>query len=254
MRVSALIALALMASPAPAHDQDAKVVPQFVGVWDKAPDLACSRGIGITHNSYGFALAVLYSLSYGKDASDRAAEIKPAFARAGDMTSLMTELLRISKEQALDFACAEVPIASFNQPSTDTMTRMVAQNILFTWHEQIGLNDRLDGFIKSLGTMKPADMADRMSTLQVDRENLGKSLDPVITLVLLKLVDEKRIGPTNTLPYLTINKVQKAELIEKVHEYFPDVDKHEQKDIDRTTIDASLYLYMLTTHKASNED
>jgi|SRR5579859_1000505 len=253
MRVAALVALGLMASSAVARDQDAKVLPQFVGVWDKTPSLTCTRTIGITNDSYGFALAVLYSLSYGKDASDRAAEIKPALANAGDMVSLMTELLRISKEQASDFACAEVPLASFNQPSTDTMTRMVSQNILFTWHQQIGLNDRLNSFTKNLGTMTPADMADRMSTLQVDRGNLWNSLGPVINFVLLRLVDDKKVGPENTLLYLTISKLQKAELIAKVREYFPGVDKQDQKDMDPATFDASLYLYLLTTRKASDE-
>jgi hypothetical protein len=253
MWVTTLVSIAMTASSVVVHDQDSKVLPQFVGVWDKAADMTCTRDIGVTHDRYGFALATLVALSYAKDANDRGAEVEPAVNSVHDITSVMTELLHINKRQSADVACAEVPFAAFNQPSTDITTRMVAQNFLFTWHQQIQLNDRMNSVTKNLQKIQPSDMADKMSSLQIDRENLWKTLYPMMSLVLLPLIDNKRVSSSHTLPYLLINKVQKTALVAKVREFFPDVEKQKPKDMDPPTFAASLYLALFKGHKASDE-
>jgi hypothetical protein len=253
MRAVVLLTLAMMSSAAIAKDPDVGIVPEFIGAWDPVPSSNCVRALGETHDRYGLALATLYSLSYAKTAIDRSAEIKPAMEGVQNMTDLMTRLLRVTKQQSADFSCSQLMLASFNQPSNDPLIRIAAQNLIFKYHRHILLNNRLNIVTKELESIKPAKYADTMSTIQVERELLCKSMWNTIDFVSLNLVDYKRTNAKKESWYLLINKSQKSRTISIVREWFPEAFKHDLKNMDEATYDASLYVTFMNSHKASDE-
>jgi hypothetical protein len=169
------------------------------------------------------------------------------------MTGLMTELLRISKSSSNDYRCAEVPLGAFNQPATDATKRLIAQSAIFSLHQQIQLDDRLNAFTKKLGTLSQAEMADEMSSMQVERDKIWHSLVPVIEVVLLSLEDDKRLNKNGNIDRLNITLAQKQALAGKVVRLFPGAAGDDPDHMNMPTFLASLYLVLLNGHKAADE-
>lgn len=237
--------MALAIAPAP--------VENFIGVMDPNAELMCTRAADEPRTPYGFANAVLNSLTYARDAADRALEIPQVTKQVSDPTALMTELLRISKTSTDDYMCAESALSNFNQNGVDPTERMSAQNMLVALHEHIGLNRDLEALIKRMGNEKPAEVADQMSTMQVRRSEIFHSMLPTVQIALLMLEDDNHPNKDGNIDRLLLSSSQKNELEAKVQSEFPELANQDQMKDNYAAFLASAYLVLLKSHLAADQ-
>ena len=182
---------------------------------------ACSLIVSEPPTPYGFAKATLVSLWYARTAANRADEIKKAANESNNMFSLVTGLMRVTKTATNDFLCARHSLRSFIGKDADETMRTAADFLMLVYSGHIAINDQMLELYKNLGDVGPA-LADKISTLQVERDKRWSDLVPAASMALLMMVDTKRTDDPNKTTRLVITKEQKQSLLRFIDSHFPE--------------------------------
>jgi hypothetical protein len=170
----------------------------------------------------GFARATAISLWYAKKAAERGNEMEQAAQEADNMFSLMTAMMRVNKTATNDFYCAKRPLRQFAVKSPDENIRTVADFMMVVYDSHITINERTNELIKTLDKTNQAEIADKISTLQVERGQRWADLVQPTAMALMMMVDTKRTDVPNKTTRLLITKEQKQSLLTWIDGHFPE--------------------------------
>jgi hypothetical protein len=182
---------------------------------------ACSVIVAEPQTPYGFAKAALVSLWYAKTAANRADEIRQAANDSTNMFSLVTGLMRVTKTATNDFLCARHSLRPFIGKNGNEDIRTAADFMMLVYSGHIAINDQMLELYKNLGELGPA-LADKISTLQVERDKRWSDLVPATSMALLMMVDTKRTDEPEKTTRLVITKEQKQSLLKFIDGHFPE--------------------------------
>jgi hypothetical protein len=95
---------------------------------------------------------------------------------------------------------------------------------------------------------------DQISSVQIERNQRWADLVEPAKLVLLSLVDQKRVDENNHLPWLTITTEQKRYLLDWVNSHFSEFkDGNSEAAWSDPAKTAHFYLALLNQRKAADE-
>ena len=104
-------------------------------------------------------------------------------------------MMRLTKVSTNDFVCAKRPMIPFTTKENGENTQTAAKYFIAIYNGQIVLNQRMIDLLKNLDSAtKSTELADRISTLQVERGQLWSELQQPTLIVLLQLVNT--VDPT----------------------------------------------------------
>lgn len=175
-----------------------------------------------TLTPYGFAKATVVSLWYAKTAAERGKEIKKASEGTDNMFSFITAMMRINKTSTNDFYCAKRSLEQFAAKHPDENVRTAAGFMMVVYDAQISINARMNELLKNLDQTDQGELADRFSTLQVERGQRWADLVRPTTMALMMMVDLKRTDVPNRTTRLVITKAQKLSLLTWIGDHFPE--------------------------------
>lgn len=206
-----------------------------------------------TLSALDFARSNLTALWYARNAAKHAEEILETSKQSDSDLSLLTGLMRITKLTTNDFVCAKRAILPYTTDRAGNDIATTARMLEGVYRAHISIDDRALEMLRHLDTVKPADLADQISTLQIERAQRYADLVQPTALALLLLIDTKRVE-NDRLPYLTVTSEQKKALISWIGEKFPEfgdgTPKDRWPDPSKT---ANLYLTMLNGRKCADE-
>jgi len=224
----------------------------------QAPDakalVSCPVMVQAEPPPYGLAKAGLVSLWYAKTAVGRGDEINEEAKKADNEFTLMTAMMRSAKLATNDFICAKQPLKPFATKRNSEESRLAAEAMLIAYDQHIDIDRRLINLLKKMDSMKPSELMDQISTLQVERGQRYSDLVQPTGLALMLLVDVDRPDEKGGTRWLKITKAQKQALLDWASEYFPEFQNGTPKDkwADPAKT-AELYLVFLNEHRGSDE-
>ena len=202
---------------------------------------------------FEFAKSNLVSLWYGRNAAERADEIQKAGKEIDNWFSFSTAMMRITKEATNDFICAKRSMLPFAAAQSGENITTVAQLLAAVYYAHMDINQRGIEVIKKMDTLGQAELADQLSTLQVERGQRWADLVYPTTMALMLLVDQKRIE-NDRLPYLIVTKAEKKSLVDWANERFPEfangTPQDKWSDPAKT---ANMYFKLLNGRKCADE-
>ena len=188
--------------------------------------------------------------------------------------SVMTAMLRVIKLSTNDYVCANRAVAPFAVKQTRWISSTPAQRdnlgkaaaaFVLVYEKDISLNRRTLDLLRSKLPYDPIEYIDRISTLQVEREENFHQLPNLVTLTLLSLIDLRPtdvkgnfIQPTSTekghTTRITLTKQQKQEMLDFIATSFPNLSNGTPKDkLTMTESMAGVYLVLLDGHFCLDE-
>jgi hypothetical protein len=186
--------------------------------------------------SYDFAKATIMSLWFAKAAGEHSAEFKQA-AKESNATSYLIEIMSTVKRSTNEFVCAKRAITPFrdirnsdaNSQYVDSI-RTAARFMAGVYDKHIDINQQLLNLFKKLGTneqefvasVQSTEFADRISTLQVEREQQWDELIHPAEIAGMLLIDMNRADKNGHAVFLVITKEQKRALLDLENEHFPE--------------------------------
>ena len=198
-----------------------------------------------------FARAQLVSLSWAKTAASTD-EIEKA-GKADNWVTFLTAVMRSTKTSTNSFICAKRSVIPFALDAKDKDTTTAAQLLVLVYFKHIDVNQRALELLKKMDTLKPAELSDQLSTLQVERGQLWAELVNPTAIGLMKLIDVSRIE-NERLPYLTVTKAQKQDFLDLIAVRFPEfrdgTPRDKWTDPAKT---ANLYIQALNERKCADE-
>jgi hypothetical protein len=201
---------------------------------------------------YGFAKAALVSLWYARQAAEHRPEIETA-KKADNSFSYLTQMMRITKSATNDFICARRSIAPFAEKTAGEDISSAAEFMRVVYQAHIDVNKRLIEVLKKMDQMNQGQLADELSSLQVEREQRWADLVQPTALALMLLVDPEHSdnGKTNRV---ALSRAQKKTLLDWANQHFPELKNGTQKerwsDPAKT---AQLYFTFFNGHKCLDE-
>ena len=203
---------------------------------------------------YGLTNAALISLWYARQAGSRGEELKKEAHENDSAFTQVTAMMRLTKVSTNDFVCAKRPMIPFTTKENGENTQTAAKYFIAIYDGFIVLNQRMIDLLKNLDNAKSAELADQMSTLQVERGQLWSELDRPTLMVLLPLVNADRPDEQGGSRWLVITKAQKQALLSWAYEHFPELKDGTPKDKwSGTTQTAELYIEFLNGRRGSDE-
>ena len=222
---------------------------------EKLVACATEGQLALPATSAGFAKANLVSLWYARLSVDKA--LNEMKGNEDNPISQLTGMMRSTKVSTNEFICAKRAIRSFSKDKNENI-RIAAQFLLSNYDAQIALNIQLLGLLRDLDpNTSPATLADKLSTLQVERGQLWKDLINPTQIALMSLVDLNRTDAEGQAVWLTLSKRERGELLGWLKEHFPELkdgelDWNDPKLTEPTKI-ASLYITLFDKRKCSDE-
>jgi hypothetical protein len=210
-----VLPIVFLLSAVPALGQ--KVNPEI-----QAENLAsCAIEISEPPTPYGFAKGTLVSLWYAKNAANRGDEIKTVAKESDNMFSLVTGMMRVTKTSTNDFLCAKHSLRPFTGKGSGDNMKTAAEFMMTVYDAHISINTRLIELYKTLDNLGPETM-DKISTLQVKRDQRWADLVQPTSLALMLMVDTKRTDEAGHMTRLAITKEQKQSLLKFIADHFPE--------------------------------
>ena len=203
---------------------------------------------------YGFAKGTLVSLWFARNAAERATEIKKSEKESDNYFSFMTAMMRITKESTNDFVCAKRSVKPFRTDSIGENIKTAADFLTVVYNAHIGINQRILDLLKRFETIPQAELMDKISTLQVERDQRWADLVKPTELALVSLTDFARTDKDGHANVLIITRAQKRTLLEWADEHFPEfknaIPKDQWSDPAKT---AHMYFTFFQGRKCSDE-
>ncbi len=223
---------------------------------------------------YGFAMATLNSLWQANAATLHATSQTATPESRATPSALLTAMMRGTKLSTNDYICARQAVAPFaaKQARWQLATleqqenlRIAAAALAKIYDIHISLNDRVLYLLRSKTPFDSVEFSDKISTLQVEREENWSQLTNPVTIVLLSLIDLRATDENGTFIHssdpsagytrrLTITKQQKEEILVQLRACFPNLSNATPKD--QWTMPESLanaYTTLFENHLCSNE-
>jgi hypothetical protein len=170
----------------------------------------------------GFAKAMLVALWYARNAVVDALNESSEASEADPLTQV-TAWMRGTKMSTNSFLCAKRVVRPFTAKAVgEHHINTAAQVLLILFDEHIALNDRLLKTLKNLGTAKPADWMDEVSTIQVERGKKYNDLTNPAMVALMLLVDTEHPDREGHASRLIITKAERKDLLDWANEHFPE--------------------------------
>jgi hypothetical protein len=179
---------------------------------------------------YGFAKSTLVSLWHARHAVEQATGLKKETAAATNYLSLVTAMMRATKASTNDFICAKRSVAPFTGPPNDENTRIAASALALTYDAHIDINQRGIELLKKLDSTNQGELADQLSTLQVERDQRWSDIVQPTAMALLSLIDPNHTDDNGNTDRLIVTKAQKEELLAWAGEHFPEFKNGTPKD------------------------
>ncbi len=200
-----------------------------------------------------FAKGNLTGLWYARNAAERSVEMQEAGKKTDNWFSLLTAMMRIEKTSTNDFVCAKRSILPFAVGHVDQNIGTAAQMLVLVYRAHLDINGRALELLKKTDSLGPSELADELSTLQIERGQRWADLVQPTAMALLSLVDQGRIQ-NDQLPFLIVTKAEKKHLVGWALEKFPEFTNGTAKGkwSDPATT-ASLYLTLLNGRKCADE-
>jgi hypothetical protein len=203
---------------------------------------------------YALTNAALISLWYARQAGSRGEELKKEAHKNDSAFTQVIAMMRLTKVSTNDFVCAKRPMIPFTTKENGENTQTAAKYFIAIYNGQIVLNQRMIDLLKNLDSTKSAELADQMSTLQVERGQLWSELQQPTLIVLLQSVNTGRPDEQGGSRWLVITKAQKQALLSWAYEHFPELKDGTPKDKwSETTKTAGLYIEFLNGRRGSDE-
>jgi len=208
---------------------------------------------------YGFAKATLVSLWFAKNAFERGVEVNLAARESSNFFAFQTAMLRIAKASTNDFICAKRSVKPFlvQHPSDTDNMGIAAVALMIAYDEHIDINQRFLDLVKKMDNVNqmttPA-MADRISSLQVERDQRWADVVQPVFLAVASLINTKYADKNGEATRLTITNAQKHAMLNWATEHFPELKAKTSKDkLSEPAKDVQLYFTVLEGHKGSDE-
>ena len=202
---------------------------------------------------FDFALSQLVSLRSARNAAAQGDEVSKATQESDNWLALSTALMRISKLQINDFVCAKRALVPFAVGRANESIQAAARMQVLVYRKHIDITQAAIEVVKKLDTMKTAELADQLSTLQVERGQRWADLVDPTTMALLLLIDQTRVE-NDKLPYLVVSKADRKRLLDYIAEGFPELGNGTTKDkLSDPAKTAGLFIGFLNSRKCSDE-
>jgi hypothetical protein len=250
IRTIGIVALGLFALTAAPGKTSAQVPTADAENMVNCPELLHAEPL----TPYGFAKATLVSLWYARNAAQRSVEIKKAAKESTNELSFMTAMMRIAKTSTNDFICAKRAVRPFTVDESGENAKTSSQFFEVVYDDHIGINQRLLDLFQKMDHYSQAQVADEISTLQVERDQRWADLVQPTTLALASLIDDSNKDPNSKSDRLVITKAQKQSLFAWANEHFPEFKNGApEKDWSDPAKTAHMYFPFLNGRKGSDE-
>jgi hypothetical protein len=202
--------------------------------------------------SVAFANSQLVSLWWARNAASTE-EIDKAGQESPTWLSFVTALMPVTKTSTNSFICAKRSLLPFATGKTDGNITTAAQVLALVYYKHIDINVRTLDLLKKMDTLKQAELADQLSTLQIERGQRWADLVEPTTLALMGLVDQTRIE-NDRLPYLVVTKAEKKDMLDWALAKFPEFNDGTPRDKwSDPAKTANMYFTLLNGRKCADE-
>ena len=199
---------------------------------------------------FGFAKAALVSLWYARNSMELGSEAKQVGQEAQSQLGFLTAMMRITKQSTDYYVCAKRAVSVFTDSKNEGIAT-ASEFLALVYDSHILINERTLDLLGKMSELSQTAIADRLSTLQVDRGRAHADMIPPVEMGLLALVDMNR--PENgKATRLNITKAQKETLMKWATDHFPEHGKPTEKWSDPAKT-AHLYFNLLTGRLGADE-
>jgi hypothetical protein len=170
-----------------------------------------------------------------------------------DWLSAQTDMMRVTKTSTNDFVCAKRSLQQFAADKNGN-PRATSSFLILVYDAHISINDRLLGVIKRLARTEQSELADQLSTFEVERGERWSNLVRPTALTLMMLLDQTRPDENGKVTRLVINEAQKQALLSWLDEHFPELlDGTPNENWSAPAKAADLYHTLLGLRKSSDQ-
>jgi hypothetical protein len=191
--------------------------------------------------AYEFARAVIASLWYANKAT-RTSETEAAKTANAEGFALVTAMMRDSKYSTNNYICAKRAMRPFTTKQNGENTSLAASVLWYAYEDNIRLNKQAVALLKRIGEIPQAEFMDKISSLQVERNERLKDLTQPSSLALMTLIDPQRSDDQGHATFLIITKEQKKVLLDWTVDHFPEF---KQEGADRKWTEAAADAHLL---------
>ena len=144
------------------------------------------------------------------------------------------------------YACAEQVLTPYRGSADKEIIATAAEFMTVVYRQHQKLNDSLLELLRTLGSGTPGQLADTISTLEVERGKLWNDLIKGATLCGLGLLDKSRTGVDGNINAIVLTRAERASLLDRIGKTFPAVsDALSRPETPTPTKIAALYRTVL---------
>jgi hypothetical protein len=202
-----------------------------------------------------FTEASILALAYARSAWEEGPAFEAEQRTIDNPISLLTAMMRHTKSASEAYTCAELIVAPYRKSVDQEMTGFTADFVATVYAQHRKLNDQFLDVLRKLSSANdPGQLADALSTLEVERGKLWTDLTKATGLAAMGLMDRKRTNAEGNLNALVITRAEKRALLNQLVDKFPELKNPSQGDLPTPTRLAGLYYtFLMRNLKCSDE-
>lgn len=174
----------------------------------------------LTFTPYRFAKATLISLWYARNGVELQKATNQKIQKLDSPVATITVWMTGMKKASSQFQCAKKILRPFASKGEDDLMKTLADSLLTTYEIQIMFNDAEIKLLTSDSVS--GETMDKLSTIQVQRDERWNDLYKLTFTALAMLVDRQRPDAAGKMTRLLVTKAQKRSMLNWIDESFPE--------------------------------